>query len=266
MASELPRPGDGPTVETPKPTVWPVVLGLGISLLAAGVATSPAFLALGGLIFVAGLVGWIGSLLHGRGYAEELMTAPAPEPVAGRPGAVEQLHPGMPGNRFRLPLKVHPISAGVKGGLAGGLVMPLPAFAWALLAGHSIWFPVNLLAGTLLPGVGGMNVTELERFSATLLLIGVVIHAAMSLVVGLLYGVLLPTLPNRVVWQLVCGGAVVPLLWTGLCYGLMGVANPPLRTHVDWAWFAASQFVFGLAAAVVVVRTEQVAVAPAGGP
>ena len=60
MASELPRPGDGPTVETPKPTVWPMVLGLGVALLAAGVATSPAFLALGGLILVAGLVGWVG--------------------------------------------------------------------------------------------------------------------------------------------------------------------------------------------------------------
>jgi hypothetical protein len=266
MASEFPRPEDGPTVEVPKPTVWPMVLSLGVALLAAGVATSPAFLVLGGLIFVTGLAGWVGGLLHGRGHTEELMTAPAPAPVVGRPGGVEQLRPGMAGYRFRLPLKVHPISAGVKGGLAGGLVMPLPAFAWALLAGHSVWFPVNLLAGTLLPGVGDMSVAELEQFRPALLLIGVVIHAAMSLVVGLLYGVLLPTLPGRVVWQFVWGGLVAPLLWTGLNYGLMGVADPVLRAHVDWAWYAASQFVFGMVAAVVVVRSEQVAVAPAGGP
>jgi len=96
--------------------------------------------------------------------------------------------------------------------------------------------------------------------------VGVVIHAAISLVVGLLYGVLLPTIPGRPVWQVVCGGLVVPLLWTGLSYGFLGLANPVLRTHVDWAWFAASQFVFGLAAAAVVVRTERVVVAPAGGP
>src|SRR5437868_2801008 len=100
MSGELPRPADGPTVEVPRPTAWPMVLSLGVALLAAGVATSPAFLVLGGLIFVAGLAGWVGGLLPGRGHAEELMTAPAPEPVAGRPGAVEQLEPGMAGYRF----------------------------------------------------------------------------------------------------------------------------------------------------------------------
>jgi uncharacterized membrane protein YagU involved in acid resistance len=266
MSGEFLRPADGPTVEVPKPTIWPMVLSLGVALLAAGVATSPAFLVLGGLVFVAGLAGWVRGLLHGRGHTEELMTAPAPNPVVGRPGGVEQLHPGMPGYRFRLPVKIHPISAGVKGGLAGGLVMLLPAFAWAILSGHSVWLPVNLLAGTLLPGVDAASVAELDQFRPTLLLIGVVIHAAISLVVGLLYGVLLPTLPKGVVWQMVCGGLVVPLLWTGLSYGLMGVVNPLLRAHVDWVWYAVSQFVFGQVAAVVVVRSEQVAVAPAGGP
>jgi hypothetical protein len=266
MVDEFPRLGDGPTVEMPKPTVWPMVLSLGITLLAAGVAMSPAFLVLGGLIFVAALAGWVSGLLQGRGHTEELMTALAPQPVVGQLGLVEQLRPGVAGYRFRLPLKVHPISAGLKGGIAGGLVMPLPAIAWALLSGHTIWYPVNLLAGTLLPGVGAMSVAELEQFRPSLLLIGIVIHAAMSLVVGLLYGVLLPTLPQGTAWQLVSGGLVLPLLWTGLDYGLMGVVNPPLRAHVDWAWFAVSQFVFGLVAAAVVIRTEQVAVAPAGGP
>jgi hypothetical protein len=266
MADEFPRPDEGPTVEMPKPTVWPMVLALGIAILAAGAVTSPAFLVLGGVIFVVAVAGWVGCLLRGRGHAEEPMTAPAPEPVAARPGAVEQFKSGMPGYRFQLPAKVHPISAGVKGGIAGGLVMPLPAFAWALLSGHTIWFPVNLLAGILLPGIGTMSVAELEQFRPVLLVVGIVIHAAMSLVIGLLYGVLLPTIPGRAGWQVVCGGLVVPLLWTGLSYGFLGLANPALRAHVDWVWFAASQFVFGLVAAAVVVRTEQVVVAPAGGP
>ena len=266
MTDEFPRPENGPTVEMPKPTIWPMVLSLGLALSGVGVVTSPAFLVLGGVIFVVALAGWVGCLLPGRGHAEEPMTAPAPEPVAGRPDAVEPFTPGMPGYRFQLPLKVHPISAGVKGGIAGGLVMPLPAFAWALLSGHTIWFPVNLLAGILLPGIGTMNAAELEQFRPALLVVGVVIHAAISLVVGLLYGVLLPTIPGRAVLQVVGGGLVVPLLWTGLSFGFLGLANPVLRTHVDWAWFAASQFVFGLAAAAVVVCTERVVVAPAGGP
>jgi uncharacterized membrane protein YagU involved in acid resistance len=265
MAEEFPGLGDRPTIEMPRQTIWPMVLGLGVTLLGAGVAMGSAFLVLGAVIFVAGLTGWIREVLPGRGHAEELISGQTPGPVDGRPGHVEQFRPGMPGYRFRLPLKVHPISAGVKGGVAGGLVMPLPAFAWALLSGHSIWFPVNLLAGTLLPGVGAMSVADLEKFRWTLVLVGIVIHAAVSLVVGLLYGVLLPTLPKGAGWQLLCGGVLVPLLWTGLSFGLMGVANPALRAHVDWLWFAISQFVFGLAAAAMVMRSEQVAVAPAGG-
>ena len=37
------------SVEMPRPTVWPMVLALGLVLLALGVATSPAFLVGGGV-------------------------------------------------------------------------------------------------------------------------------------------------------------------------------------------------------------------------
>ena len=79
----------------------------------------------------------------------------------------------MPGYRLRLPAKVHPISAGIKGGIVGGLVMPLPALAYGLVSGHGIWWPINLLAGMVLPGVGDMTVAELEQFHPTLLVTGV---------------------------------------------------------------------------------------------
>jgi hypothetical protein len=266
MSDEFPRPDDGPSVEMPKPTVWPIVLGLGIAVLCAGVVIGPGFLVLGGLLVMAALIGWISDLLPGRGHAEEPLSAPTPDRVVATPGKVEHSHPGMPGYRFRLPREVRPISAGVKGGIAGGLVMPLPAFAWALLSGHTIWFPVNLLAGMLLPGIGAMTEAELERFSPVLLAIGIVIHTSMSLVIGLLSGVLSPTLPSRAGWQLVAGGVVVPVLWSGLSYSLMGVVNPALQAHVDWLWFVASQLVFGLVMWAVVLRSERVAVAPAGGP
>ena len=48
---------------------------------------------------------------------------------------------------------------------------------------------------------------------------------------------------------------------------LMGVVNPLLQERVDWPWFIASQFVFGITAAVVVLRSEMVFIPPAGrGP
>jgi hypothetical protein len=63
------------------------------------------------------------------------------------------------------------------------------------------------------------------------------------------------------------GGLLLPLLWTALSYGLMGVVNPVLQQRVDWPWFILSQFVFGIVAAIVVVRSEQVHIRPAGqGP
>jgi hypothetical protein len=166
---------------------------------------------------------------------------------------VEQLRAGLPGYRLRLPTAVHPISAGVKGGLLGGLLMPLPALLYGVLSGHGIWYPVNLLAGMVLPGMDTVTQAELEQFSPTLLVVAAFIHATMSVVIGLIYGVLLPTLPDipsPVAW----GGLLMPLLWTAVSFTLMGAVNPVLSRGVDWPWFIASQFVFGIVAAAVVMR------------
>ena len=73
----------------------------------------------------------------------------------------------------------------------------------------------------------------------------------------------MPPIPGPFAW----GGLLLPLLWTGTSYGLMGVVNPVLQERVDWPWFIVSQFVFGVAAAVVVLRSEMVHIPPAGpGP
>lgn len=250
-------PHDRQTVEMPRPNVWPMVLGLGIVLLAAGVALHLAFLAAGIVIFIAGLSGWIGQLLPGRGHHHEAMVEPErrAKPVEAVTGMVEQLHPGRAGYRFQLPEKIHPISAGVKGGLLGGLVMPLPALAYGMISGHGILYPVNLLAGMVMPGVDNMKITELEQFHLTLFVVGVLIHAVNSAVFGLLYGVLLPTLPE-IPRPLAWGGLLMPLLWSATAFSFMGDINELLRQDVSWPWFILSQFVFGAAAALVVVQVR----------
>ena len=88
----------------------------------------------------------------------------------------------------------------------------------------------------------------------------------MSLSFGVMLGLLLPRLPP-IPAPLAWGGLLMPLLWTAMSYGLMGVVNPLLQERVDWPWFIVSQFVFGLVAAIVVVRSEMVHIPPAGsGP
>jgi hypothetical protein len=256
--TELPTsPERDEAVEVPRPTAWPFVLSLGIALAAAGVIAGPAFLLVGGAVSAIGLIGWITELLPGEGHMHEPLVEPAlrSQPVTAAQGAVEQLQAGRPGYRLRLPERVHPISAGLKGGIIGGAIMPVPALLWGLFSGHGLFYPINLLAGMVVPGIGDMTVVELEQFHLGLFVVALVIHATMSIVFGLLNGVLLPTLPDMpkpFAW----GGLLMPLLWTAVSFGLMNAVNPVLRAGVSWPWFIASQFVFGIVAAAVVTRCE----------
>jgi len=244
-----------PSVELPAPTAAPIILSVGMVVLASGVVMGPAFFVVGALTIVVGLAAWISQLLPGRGHVHEPLVEPARRagPLRGRVGAVAPLVEGTPGYRLRLPVEVHPISAGVKGGLVGGLIMPIPALAYGILSGHGVWYPINLLAGMALPGVEHMTVAELEQFRFGLLLLAGVIHVTMALVIGLAYGVLMPTLPDV---PLASGILLLPLLWTGVSYVLMGYVNPLLFQGVSWPWFIMSQFVFGVAAALVVQGTR----------
>jgi hypothetical protein len=261
--------GASPGIEMPQATVWPVVVALGITMLGAGWATNLALSVVGAGLFVLGLCGWIGQLLPGRGHWHEPVASPAlrPRPIVGQPGTVDQLRAGMAGYRFQLPEAFHPISAGVKGGIVGGVVMPIPALLYGFLSGHGIWFPINLLAGIVVPGITGERVAQLEQFQLGALVVAIVVHTTFSATFGLLFGVVSPTLPPVPGGPVIAGGVLMPLLWTGLCHGFMGIINPALQQHVEWFWFVVSQAVYGLAMSIVVVRTQKVLVPPAGsGP
>ena len=246
------------SVDMPAPTVAPLVISLGIALAAIGVATSLAFSVVGGALFVLGLGMWIRQLLPGRGHMAEPLVEPAlrAQGVTAAPGGVEQMRPGMPGYRLRLPERVHPISAGIKGGLVGGLVMPVPAIIYCMLHGYRIWLPVNLLTGVVLPGVDRLSFEELQQFDPTLFVVGACIHVSVSLVLGLIYGVLMPMLP-RIPKPLAWGALLMPALWTAVSFVALGIANPHARALVDWPWFVVSQFVFGLIAATVFISREK---------
>jgi hypothetical protein len=91
------------------------------------------------------------------------------------------------------------------------------------------------------------------------LLAAFVIHGLTSLLVGLLYGAMLPMFPK---YPIVTAGIMVPLIFTGILHSAIGIVSPILNQRIDWFWFVASQVAFGLVCGFVVnlhtrVRTPQ---------
>src|SRR5262249_33971945 len=82
---------------------------------------------------------------------------------------------------------------------------------------------------------------------------GIFIHVVSTLIFGMIYGVLLPTLPP--IPQVMAWGALLaPTLWSGATYSLMGIVNPLLRDGVSWPWFIFSQFLYGVVMTLVVTQ------------
>lgn len=259
MSGSQDAPGQEPdALELPAPTAWPMVLALGVTLLFAGLVTHPVVSVVGAGLTLVSAVGWFRDVLP-VGQVEHVAARPAAErarPVQPSPAAVERLVAGEAGHRVRVPVEIQPYSAGVVGGIIGGVSMAVIALAYGLLAQGSLWYPVNLLSAAAMPGMARAGLEQLRAFSAPALVIGIVAHGIISVLAGLLYAVILPMLPRR---HMLWGGLVAPLLWTGAVWALLGVVNPALNARIDWAWFIASQIAFGLAAGFVVARAQPIA-------
>jgi hypothetical protein len=243
-------------VKLPAPTAWPIVLAFGITLLAAGLVTSPSVSFLGAILAFAASIGWFRDVLpHEK--EETIEVKPEAIVVSSARREVERLPvaPELP--RALLPLETYPVSAGIKGGIAGSVAMAVLACLYGLLKQGSIWYPINLLAATLYSQSFQSSMTWLREFHLGSFLAAVVIHLVTSLLVGLLYGAMLPMFPRRPIFL---GGVIAPILWTGLLYSTLELLNPLLNQHIDWRWFIASQFAFGIVAGLVVVRQERVAI------
>jgi hypothetical protein len=157
--------------------------------------------------------------------------------------------------RAWLPVRTYPISSGVKGGLAGSIAMAVLACAYGVLKAGSIWYPINLLAAGVYRESLRLGPAQLNSFHADSFMIAFLLHGVVSILVGLLYGAMLPMLPRH---PIVVGGLVAPALWSGLLYTILGLLNPLLAKHIDWFWFVASQLAFGIVAGLVVVRQASI--------
>jgi hypothetical protein len=242
------------TVKLPAPTAWPIVLAFGVTLLSAGLVTSASVSILGAILTVTGCVGWFRDVLPHEKHVTVRVEEEVPVVATSRREIARlPIAPELP--RALLPLETYPVSAGIKGGLAGSVAMALLACLYGILKQGSIWYPINLLAATVYGqslkfGAASLNAFHLSSFS-----LAVVIHLITSLLVGLLYGAMLPMFPRR---PILLGGVIAPILWTGLIHSILGLINPLLDERIDWRWFIASQFAFGIVAGLVVVRQARV--------
>jgi hypothetical protein len=207
---------------------------------------------LGAILAVGGCVGWFREVLP-RPHEEQLTLVPEDGRVTTGRRVVERVSVAPDQLRAWLPVRTYPVSAGVKGGLAGSVAMAGLACAYGVLKARSLWYPINLLAASVYAESLTLGPTELYAFHASSLAIAVVVHGLVSTLVGLLYGAMLPMFPRR---PILLGGLIGPALWSGLLYTILGLLNPLLERHIDWPWFVASQIGFGVVAGLVVVRTS----------
>jgi hypothetical protein len=241
-------------IEVPASTAWPFVLAFGLTLMFAGLLTSASVSLLGVVLTVAGCVGWFHEVFP-REHEESVPVVFEEHRITTERRVVERVPVAPDLVRAWLPLETYPISAGIKGGLGGGVAMAVLACAYGLMKAGSIWYPINLLAATVYAESLKLAPTQLNSFHADSFAIALILHGIGSIFVGLLYGAMLPMFARR---PIVLGGLIAPVLWSGLLYSFMQLLNPLLAIRINWFWFMASQIAFGVVAGIVVVRQERV--------
>ncbi len=244
-------------VHMPLPTAWPIVLALGITLVITGMVTSAAVSLLGLVLTLAASVGWFRNVLPVE--AHEMVEAhEEPLQIASTRTSIDRIPIG-PTHRKVIPVETFHYTTGLKGGIAGGIAMIVPATLYSVIKYHSLWYAMNLMAAGGFISWANQSDEFLAQFHMKGLLAALAIHTLTSLLVGLLYGALLPMFPK---WPILTAGFLAPLLWTGLLSSVLGIVSPILDSRIDWYWFVPSQIAFGLVAGYVVnlhtrVRTPQ---------
>jgi hypothetical protein len=241
-------------IEVPASTAWPIVLAFGFVLMFAGLLTSVSVSSLGLVLSVAGCVGWFREVFP-REHEETVPVVFEQNLITTKRRVVERVPIAPELLRVWLPLKTYPISAGIKGGVAGAVAMAVLACAFGVLKAGSIWYPINLLAATVYGQSLKLSPAQLNSFHSDSFAIALILHGIGSIFVGVLYGAMLPMFPRR---PIVLGGLIAPVLWSGLLYSIMQLLNPLLASHINWFWFIASQIAFGVVAGIVVLRQHRV--------
>ena len=244
------------TVEVPASTPWPFVTAFGLALLFAGLVTSLAVSVVGAVVLLWGAVGWFRVVMPVQQEESVKVVRTLSATVTSSTRRVDHLQPGAGGHRIRIPVQVHPYSAGLLGGAFGGVGMAIIACLYGFLAHGSIWYPVNLLAAAALPSLTDAGPEVLNTFQLPGFIVALLTHVIFSLFVGLMFSTILPMMPSR--FTAFWGSFLAPVLWTALIASTLQLINPALNSKIAWGWFIASQIAYGLITGYIVSHSKWV--------
>jgi hypothetical protein len=244
-------------VEMPASSYWPMALAFGVMLLFAGLVTHYAISLAGLLVALRAVFGWWHQVIphEEHEFVPHRHPTERADPVLVSTHSVAHLRAGQSSHRVRIPEEIHPYSAGIRGGLAGGLAMAILACLYGQFAHGSIWYPINLLAAGVMPELSRLSDEALNQMNVKALLAAIIGHGAISMMVGLLYAVTLPMFPKRApLWA----GILAPVFWSGLVAASLELINPLLNSRINWPWFVVCQLGFGLVGGFVIARSEHI--------
>ncbi len=236
-------------VSVPAPTAWPLVSALGMALAFAGFLTTWPIGVVGFILCMVGFMGWFKDCFPDD---LEVEVEALPHHIPSEVTTSRTIDTEHPHHRAKLPLKVHRAPTGVIGGLAGGGAMTLLAIIGGFILHGSPWHPFNIVAATVMHS---LTETDLMGFHFGAFLIAIGIVLVVSICIGLVYGVVLPMMPRH---PILLGAIIIPFIWSFLLYESMSILNPILDQTVNWWWFLAAQFLFGLVAGFVVSKGEHI--------
>ena len=155
-----------------------------------------------------------------------------------------------------VPATVYPYTAGLIGGAFGGMAMVVVALVYGLING-SVWLPVNLIGAALVRDLQGASLGTLSQFNFAALMAGLALHTVLSVGLGLIFALLLPTMPGPpIVWSLTVG----PLLWGLAGLITLPIIDPVMEQYVDKPSFFVAHLVYGLVLGWWVSRTPRIRV------
>ena len=248
-----PRPPQPEGIELPAPTSSPFTCAFGLTLVAAGLVTQWIVTIIGFMLMIVGAIGWFREV-HPDDREEIASIVGDPEPITPRTAKVQRLMV-QSRHRQRIPAEIHPYSAGVWGGIIGGIVMAVVATIGGVIEQGSIWYACNLLSASILIGVESQTIEQLCQFDTLSFIVAMLIQAIMSVLVGLIYGVTLPMIPR---FPLLFAAVFVPLVWSGLTWATISVINPALQDHIDWLWFIGAQITYGIVTGWWIISSEKI--------